>query len=148
MIKDQYRWEDRIRAIYWVSSDEKLAKKISKWTIKGKSEKVQELLQNEEALRNFENSGTFERDDHSVVDAIWQQEAGTFGPIALDNGTYAVVQIEEFIPSAPKALNEIKGLVIASYQDALEKEWVKALKLKFEVDVNENAKAALFAELR
>jgi hypothetical protein len=38
--------------------------------------------------------------------------------------------------------------VIASYQDALEKEWVKALKLKFEVDVNENAKAALFAELR
>jgi peptidyl-prolyl cis-trans isomerase SurA len=94
------------------------------------------------------SSGTFERDDHSVIDAIWQQEAGTFGPIALDNGTHAVVQIEEFIPSAPKALNEIKGLVIASYQDALEKEWVKALKLKFEVDVNENAKAALFAELR
>ena len=148
LIKDQYRWEDRIRAIYWVSSDEKLAKKISKWTIKGKSEKVQELLQNEDALSVSVNSGTFERDDHSVIDAIWQQEAGTFGPIALDNGTYAVVQIEEFIPSAPKALNEIKGLVIASYQDALEKEWVKALKLKFEVDVNENAKAALFAELR
>jgi peptidyl-prolyl cis-trans isomerase SurA len=148
LIKDQYRWEDRIRAIYWVSSDEKLAKKISKWTIKGKSEKVQELLQNEDALSVSVNSGTFERDDHSVIDAIWQQEAGTFGPIALDNGTYAVVQIEEFIPSAPKALNEIKGLVIASYQDALEKEWVKALKLKFEVDLNETAKAALFAELR
>jgi peptidyl-prolyl cis-trans isomerase SurA len=59
-----------------------------------------------------------------------------------------VVQIDEFIPSAPKALNEIKGLVIASYQDALEKEWVNALKSKFEVNVNENAKSALFQELR
>jgi hypothetical protein len=45
-------------------------------------------------------------------------------------------------------LNEIKGLVIASYQDALEKEWVNALKSKFEVNVNENAKSALFQELR
>jgi len=45
-------------------------------------------------------------------------------------------------------LNEIKGLVIASYQDALEKEWVSALKSKFEVNVNEIAKSALFEELR
>jgi peptidyl-prolyl cis-trans isomerase SurA len=58
------------------------------------------------------------------------------------------VQIDEFIPSAPKALNEIKGLVIASYQDVLEKEWISALKAKFEVQVNEEAKAALIRELR
>lgn len=39
-------------------------------------------------------------------------------------------------------------MVIASYQDALEKEWVSALKSKFEVNVNEIAKSALFEELR
>jgi len=26
-------------------------------------------------------SGTFERDDNSVIEAIWQQEAGVFGPV-------------------------------------------------------------------
>ena len=148
LIKEDYRWEDRIKATYWVSTDEKLAKKIAKWTAKNKSEKVQELLENEDALSVAVQNGTYEKDDNSVIEAVWQQESGVFGPVELDNGSFAVVQIDEFIPSAPKALNEIKGLVIASYQDALEKEWVNALKSKFEVTINENAKAALFQELR
>ena len=148
LIKEDYRWEDRIKATYWVSTDEKLAKKIAKWTAKNKSEKVQELLENEDALSVAVQNGTYEKDDNSVIEAVWQQESGVFGPVELDNGSFAVVQIDEFIPSAPKALNEIKGLVIASYQDTLEKEWVNALKSKFEVIINENAKAALFQELR
>ena len=106
------------------------------------------MLENEDALSVAIQNGTYEKDDNSVIVAVWQQDSGTFGPIELDNGSFAVVQIDEFIPSAPKALNEIKGLVIASYQDTLEKEWVNALKLKFEVNVNENAKSVLFQELR
>ena len=147
LIKEDYRWEDRVQATYWVTTDEKLAKKIAKWTAKNKVDKVKELLENEDALSVAIQNGTYEKDDNSVIVAVWQQDSGTFGPIELDNGSFAVVQIDEFIPSAPKALNEIKGLVIASYQDTLEKEWVNALKLKFEVNVNENAKSILFQEL-
>jgi peptidyl-prolyl cis-trans isomerase SurA len=148
LIKEDYRWEDRVQATYWVTTDEKLAKKIAKWTAKNKVDKVKELLENEDALSVAIQNGTYEKDDNSVIVAVWQQDSGTFGPIELDNGSFAVVQIDEFIPSAPKALNEIKGLVISSYQDTLEKEWVNALKLKFEVNVNENAKSVLFQELR
>ena len=148
LIKEDYRWEDRVQATYWVTTDEKLAKRIAKWTAKNKVDKVKELLENEDALSVAIQNGTYEKDDNSVIVAVWQQDSGTFGPIELDNGSFAVVQIDEFIPSAPKALNEIKGLVIASYQDTLEKEWVNALKSKFEVNVNENAKSALFQELR
>ena len=148
LIKEDYRWEDRVRATYWVSTDEKLARKIAKWTSKNKVEKVQELLENEDALSVAIQNGTYEQDENSVIQAVWQEESGVFGPVELDNGSFVVVQIDEFIPSAPKALNEIKGLVIASYQDTLEKEWVNALKSKFEVNVNENAKSALFQELR
>ena len=148
LIKEDYRWEDRVRATYWVSTDEKLARKIAKWTSKNKVEKVQELLENEDALSVAIQNGTYEQDDNSVIQAVWQEESGVFGPVELDNDSFVVVQIDEFIPSAPKALNEIKGLVIASYQDTLEKEWVNALKLKFEVNVNENAKSVLFQELR
>ena len=148
LIKEDYRWEDRVQATYWVTTDEKLAKRIAKWTAKNKVDKVKELLENEDALSVAIQNGTYEKDDNSVIVAVWQQDSGTFGPIELDNGSFAVVQIDEFIPSAPKALNEIKGLVIASYQDTLEKEWVNALKSKFEVNVNENAKSVLFQELR
>jgi len=121
LIKEDYRWEDRVQATYWVTTDEKLAKKIAKWTAKNKVDKVKELLENEDALSVAIQNGTYEKDDNSVIVAVWQQDSGTFGPIELDNGSFAVVQIDEFIPSAPKALNEIKGLVIASYQDTLEK---------------------------
>jgi len=123
-------------------------KKLLNGRQKNKVDKVKELLENEDALSVAIQNGTYEKDDNSVIVAVWQQDSGTFGPIELDNGSFAVVQIDEFIPSAPKALNEIKGLVIASYQDTLEKEWVNALKLKFEVNVNENAKSVLFQELR
>jgi len=34
LIKEDYRWEDRVQATYWVTTDEKLAKKIAKWTAK------------------------------------------------------------------------------------------------------------------
>jgi peptidyl-prolyl cis-trans isomerase SurA len=108
---------------------------------------VDDLLEDQDALNIAYASGLAQQKDEPVLQEIWGTNKGTYGPIELSNGGFAVLYVEELLPAGPKALNEIKGLVIASYQDRLEKAWVAALKEKFEVKVDEAVKAEVFAEL-
>ena len=145
-IKQNYMWEDRIAYKSWVCTDKKVAKKIAKWTAKGKTDKVSALLSSEKALSVSLSEGTVQQKDDELVAQLWQTEPGVYGPTELPGG-YAVLQVKEFLPSQPKALKEIKGLVIASYQDVLERAWLKELQQKFEVEINEEVKAELFEKL-
>ena len=38
--------------------------------------------------------------------------------------------------SAPKTYDDVRGLVVADYQDALEKEWIAKLRKKYNVVIN------------
>jgi len=147
LIKENFLWEDRITYNYWVCTEQRDAKKIAKWLDKGRRDKVDELLEDQDALNIAYASGLAQQKDEPVLQEIWGTSKGTYGPIELSNGGFAVLYVEELLPAGPKALNEIKGLVIASYQDRLEKAWVAALKEKFEVKVDEAVKAEVFAEL-
>jgi len=51
---------------------------------------------------------------------------------------FKVVHIQKVIPSALKEVKEIKGILIADYQDYLEKEWIKELKSKYPIKINES----------
>ena len=77
---------------------------------------------------------------------LWNTSPGVHGPNAFNEG-FAVLQTIDYLPAGPKALNEVKGLVIASYQNELEEKWVATLQDKFEVSINESVKEKLFAEL-
>jgi peptidyl-prolyl cis-trans isomerase SurA len=147
LIKENFLWEDRITYNYWVCTEQRDAKKIAKWLEKGRRDKVDELLENQDALNIAYASGLAQQKDEPVLQEIWNTDKGTYGPVELSSGGFAVLYVEELLPAGPKALNEIKGLVIASYQDRLEKAWVEALSEKFEVRINEEVKAAVFAEL-
>ena len=46
------------------------------------------------------------------------------------------VWINQIVKPQPKKLEDVKGLVIADYQDYLDKEWVKELRKKYEVKIN------------
>lgn len=146
-IKEQYMWEDRIAYSAWVCTEQKVAKKIAKWSKKDKTDKIAALLKSEQALSVVVNEGTAQQKDDELLAQVWQTVPGIYGPVALDGG-YVVLQVKEFLPAQPKALKEVKGLVIASYQDVLEKEWVKSLSEKFEVKVNSEVKAQLFQTLK
>lgn len=145
-IKNNFKWEDRVKYTYWVTNDLKSAKRIAKWANKSKIEKIEALLKEEEALSIAVQSGLSEQMDEPVVQALWQTAPGVYGPTEL-NGGYAVIQVLEFVPSAPKELKEVKGLVIASYQDELEKMWIASLKEKFDVYVHQEVKEQLFNSL-
>jgi peptidyl-prolyl cis-trans isomerase SurA len=84
---------------------------------------------------NYKN-GVFERGDNRVLDTVsWAPGVYNAGQI---NGRYNVVKIDKIIPPSYKELNDTKGVVIADYQDYLEKQWVDTLKAKYEIKVNED----------
>ncbi len=146
-VKNQYMWDDRIAYSSYVCTDKKVAKKIAKWSKKAKVAKIATLLKSEQALSVVVDEGTAQKKDDELLAKVWQTTPGVYGPTELDGG-FVVLEVKEFLPSQPKALKEVKGLVIASYQDVLEQEWVKSLSEKFEVEVNSEVKAQLFQTLK
>lgn len=65
----------------------------------------------------------------------------------VEDGNYYYIDIKEILKPRPKQLNEIKGKVIADYQDYLEKNWVEELRQKYSVEVNERARKKLYRQL-
>ncbi|HCP40985.1 MAG TPA: hypothetical protein DIT65_04255, partial [Cryomorphaceae bacterium] len=145
-IKNNFTWDDRISYKLWVAYNEKDAKKIARWVAKDKSEKLNEFLTSNDALAVAVSEGTAQQKDDEVFQTLWYTKPGIHGPTAYNEG-FAVLQTIDFLPAGPKALNEVKGLVIASYQNELEAEWVASLQEKFEVIINESVKEKIFAEL-
>jgi peptidyl-prolyl cis-trans isomerase SurA len=145
-IKNNFTWDDRISYKLWVAQNEKDAKRIARWVTKGKTDKLNEFLTSNDALAVAVSEGTAQQKDEEVFQMLWNTSPGVHGPIAFNEG-FAVLQTIDYLPAGPKALNEVKGLVIASYQNELEEKWVATLQDKFEVSINESVKEKLFAEL-
>lgn len=53
------------------------------------------------------------------------------------NGKVVFADLKRVVQPSPKPLDEARGLVTAAYQDQLEKDWIKDLRAKFPVRVNE-----------
>ncbi|PPK85420.1 peptidyl-prolyl cis-trans isomerase SurA [Neolewinella xylanilytica] len=69
---------------------------------------------------------------------------GTQSPVdQVDRNTAVFYRVVEMLPARQKELSEARGYVIADYQDQLEREWVKSLREKFEVQRNEAVLAKL-----
>jgi len=58
-------------------------------------------------------------------------------PVKTDN-KYLMTQQYQYTPQKPKPYEEIKGYVIAAYQEQLEKNWIEELKAKYPVKINES----------
>ena len=72
--------------------------------------------------------------ENEHVDAL-KGQPGT-GELYEENGTTRFVIFMEELEPMPKRLNETRGQVTSDYQDHLEKEWIKELRQKYEINVN------------
>jgi len=53
------------------------------------------------------------------------------------NNSVIFVDVVEVLEPSPKSLDEAKGIITADYQNYLEKEWIKELRGKYPVTVDE-----------
>lgn len=104
---------------------------------------VSENVPNNEILETINKEGQvlnisrrlYQKGDNEMIDAVsWTP--GVKNPVEKDNETIIVI-IHTLLEPGIKQLNEVRGLVTADFQNHLEKEWIKELRAKFPVKVND-----------
>ncbi|UYZ62996.1 peptidylprolyl isomerase [Hymenobacter weizhouensis] len=95
-----------------------------------------------EALLNTQNplavqiqQRSFQQGDSKAVDEFMTSAPGTY-TTQKDGRFYAVI-VEKQLPAGPKTLAEARGQATSDYQNYLEQEWIKQLREKYPVKINQ-----------
>jgi peptidyl-prolyl cis-trans isomerase SurA len=137
--KDKYMWSDRVEGVVYIISNNSSVKAESVQA------KVKQKLSVDEVLSTFNvdsvtnvtaERGIFSKGDNEIIDQVeWRK--GISNIIPTKRGL-SFVDILEVLKPMPKSLDEARGLITADYQAYLEEEWIKELKAKYPVTINEN----------
>ena len=142
--KQNYMWGKRIHAATYDCANAKVAKSLTKKLKKGKtseSEIVSELNK-DNPLNVVYKEGKYSEGENPIVEK--HAEPGTY-QVEGDDNKVKVIVVKALLPAQPKALNEARGIITADFQDYLEKEWLKELRGKYPVFVNDQTVQSLYS---
>jgi peptidyl-prolyl cis-trans isomerase SurA len=131
-----YGWKERAEARIYIASSAEQLKKINDMLNEKKSDQqIAAAINSSSPMDLVINSGVYERGRHLFVDrAKWQ--ANSDSEITVGNA-FALVRISKIVPSTAKSFAEVEADVIADYQEYLEDQWLKGLKEKYPVEINQ-----------
>ncbi|MCY7410460.1 MAG: peptidylprolyl isomerase [Chitinophagales bacterium] len=134
--KTKYMGLEKARTTTYTSKNQSVADMVTKYQAKGMSNDDMLAKINKKDKSNL----TIVTDDYEkgkgseIEKAGW--EAGKSYTVKTDS-VIRIMHIEQLLPPAPKPLNEVKGYVVADYQENLEKNWIAQLRQKYPVTINE-----------
>jgi peptidyl-prolyl cis-trans isomerase SurA len=142
-----FMWPERIDIAVYTCEDAKLAKKVQKGVKKNKDiEGMRRELIAERPLAIRIESALYPEGTNNWADTVFaalkdgsfkiSAKAPRFISIPVGGESIVLIDVRELIPPTAKSLEEARGQVIASYQDHLEKEWIMALRRKYQVEIN------------
>lgn len=133
-----YQWGARLDASIYTCASKEIAAQVRKELKKkgGDISKLQTELNKANPLNLSIKSGKFEKGDNKTIDSIEWKKGLTKD---LQDGSSTVfVDVKAVLPQQNKDISEVKGAVIAEYQNKLEKDWIASLRAKYPVTVNED----------
>ena len=135
---DKYMWDDRAMAtIVTVTRQESLPKVKALIDNGTPLDSLRAVLTRDTINYVYVRKGYYQHGDNQYVDQTeWKVGATKEIPSTVDQST-VLVFIRELRDPEPKTLREARGLVTSDYQVELEENWVKALKAKYPVKVDE-----------
>jgi peptidyl-prolyl cis-trans isomerase SurA len=81
----------------------------------------------------------FEKGKNKNMEGMdWKAGAMSNATVNPRNKSTSFMKIEQILPPSQKTLKDARGYVIADYQDFLEKEWLKELRSRYKVNINED----------
>lgn len=143
--KKKYNWgEPRFKGIAYHVKDAADVQAV-KNSVKGKpfadwAEILRNTFNRDSVIRIRVEKGLFKKGDNALVDKMVFHKDTTVTPLKdypID-ATYGKV-----LKKGPEDYTDVKSLVIADYQDMLEKEWVAALRKKYPVVINRDVLATV-----
>lgn len=138
--KDKYQWGERARVTYYSlkSGDTKLLEEVRDYADGQPSDKVLNKFNKKDEVILSTREFLYEHGKNPAVDEmVWAIGTLSYNEEDKRNKGWNFMKIEEILPPAPKTLDEARGYVIADYQDKLEKDWIKELKERYSVKVNQ-----------
>jgi peptidyl-prolyl cis-trans isomerase SurA len=126
----------RCEAIIYTCANAEIASKAKKMLKKGKTMvEVLSTLNKDSQLNVNTKDGKFVKGENEFIDAIeWKK--GLSSDIKKNNSV-VFVDVINILEPTHKTLDEARGLITADYQNYLEKEWIRELRAKYDVAVNQ-----------
>jgi peptidyl-prolyl cis-trans isomerase SurA len=136
--KNNYMWGERADAtVYMITKDEDVARVKEMLQTDISDEALLQKL-DQDSIRSVRiKTGKFEKGDNNFVDMTkWEPGLSDELKTNVDKGS-VFVRIHKIITPEPKALDEARGIITSEYQTELEKQWVKRLREKYPVSVDQ-----------
>lgn len=136
--KKRYKWEQpRFKGMAYYTREEGDIKEVKK-AVKGLpfgqwAEQLRKTFNADSVLRIRVEKGLFKEGDNALVDR------NIFGKdtVASPMKDYPYMAVYGKKLKAPKEMDDVRSLVVADYQEFLEKQWVEQLRRRYQVIVNE-----------
>jgi len=152
--QQDYRWNERADATIFEAKNAVSINEIS--TRLDGERPSQDLLEDlrqefnkEDPLNLQVYQGMYEKEEErGQVGAVLDEVAWKTGVYELKQGQFAyLVMIHDIREPTPKDLNEIKGLVVADYQQQLDKAWVQELRKRHSPKIDERVLKQLIQKI-
>lgn len=132
---EDFMWPTRYVADIYTAANAGVAKKMRALYKEGKrGQEIATALNKGSSLDLNVESGTWTAEEKPFL-------TGATKPGLTENkevnGAVVVVDMKEVLPPGRKTLDEARGLVTAAYQDSLEKAWIKELRGKYPVVIDQ-----------
>lgn len=139
--RSKYGAGERANAIFYSHADSSFREPLRQLIHSGDSIKIVHFVK-EKKIK--EESGLYEKGSKTLIDKLaWRPDVYSFE----NNGMYYLAQISSILPPGEMTFEEARASVVADYQQALENEWIRQLRKKYPVKVNEKAKAHVLDKL-
>lgn len=132
--KNNYMWSNRVDATVYTCASEEVATEVRKLMKKVDDDDTLMARVNKSSQLNLQvKSAKFSKGENDAIDKVtWK--TGLSSNISLNNQV-VFVNVKSLLPTAPKLLDEAKGLITADFQNQLEKEWIDSLRSKYTVQI-------------
>ncbi len=136
--KSNYSWDSpRFKGVIVHCKDKKVAKDVKKLTKKNPEEEwltvIRKTLNNDSISVVKIEKGLFAKGENKYVDKL-KFKSGNFEPLK----DYPVtIFIGKKLKKGPESYKDVRGPVTADYQNYLEANWIKELRDKYKVEINQ-----------
>lgn len=95
-------------------------------------------------FKSIQNYRVYEKKENKIIDRIsWSTGLHE----TESDGLFYLVEVKQLVPPGIRSFDEARAQVISDYQDYLEKNWVRQLREKYRVKINNKGKKFVLAEL-
>lgn len=135
--RKKYKWEEpRFKGMAYhvkTQDDVKAVRDcVKKLSFKDWNEALRTTFNNDSIIRIRVEKGIFKKGDNPLVDREVFKQNTTVTPLK----DYPIDATYGKTLKAPQDYNDVRGLVVADWQEQLEKEWLDELRKKYQVSVN------------